>query len=343
MTKPCLALAAAVCLAAVLALPVVADEIWIAPGEKADLTVGDWGVTATGEAHFTFAVPPSLDQFVGAQVMLIGKKNKAVTYELHLSISQDGANQAAFNADATGLPLTISTDKLSAADASSLFPTALAAGVDLVGLYFKATSAADMRVIGLRFQFTRIPDQAGLTCGAGEFLVGFDAAGAPICDDRSRLLANLACPAGEFVTGFDANGDLVCSPGGTGGGGSGTENLIAINDVEQAEGNSGTTPMVFTVSLAEPSTSTVTVNWSTRTVAPGPGVADPGTDFVAASGTVTFAPGVTTQPVTIDIVGDTTPEFTEEFFVDLSNPTGGAAIGDGEGRGRIFDDDNDGR
>jgi hypothetical protein len=338
MSKQCLGWCVALCLALAVAVPAAADEIWIAPGEKADQTVGDWGVTPSGDVHFAFAVPPSLDQFVGAQVMLIGKKNKAVTYELHLSISQDGANQAAFNADVTGLPLTISTDKLSAVDASSLFPTALAAGVDLVGLYFKATSAADMRVIGLRFQFTRIPDQAGLTCGADEFLVGFDAAGAPICDDRRRLLANLACPAGEFVSGFDSAGDLVCSPGGTGGGGSGTENLIAINDVEQAEGNSGTTPMVFTVSLSEPKTNTVTVNWSTRN-----GSAVAGSDFTGASGTVTFAPGVVTQPVSIDISGDATVEPDEEFFVDLTGPTGGAVIGDPDGRGRIFNDDNDGR
>jgi len=339
MRKTCLALAAAIGLAAI-SLPAVADEIWIAPGEKADVTVGDWGVTPTGEAHFTFAVPPSLDQFVGAQVLVIGKKNKTVSYELHLSISQDGANQAAFNADVTGLPLTISTDKLSAADASSLFPTALAAGVDIVGLHFKATSAPDLRVIGLRFEFTRIPDQAGLTCGADEFLVGFDAAGAPICDDRSRLLAGLACGPGEFVSGFDGDGNLVCGVPISGGGGD-DNILIAIDDVEQAEGNSGTTPMVFTVSLSEPSATTVTVAWATR-AGSGAGFAQTGSDFVAASGTVTFDPGETTQPVVIDIVGDTTVEVTEEFFVDLSSPTG-AVIGDGEGRGRIFDDDNDGR
>jgi len=337
MSKQCLGWCVALCLALAVAVPAAADEIWIAPGEKADVTLGDWGVTPTGEAHFSFAVPANLDTFVGAQVMIIGKKNKTVAYELHLSISQDGANHAAFNADVTGLPLTISTDKLTAVDAGVLFP-ALAAGTDVVALHFKATSAPDMRVIGLRFQYTRVPDQAGLTCGADEFLVGFDAAGAPICDDRSRLLANLACPAGEFVSGFDANGDLVCSPGGTGGGGSGTENLIAINDVEQAEGNSGTTPMVFTVSLSEPNTNTVTVNWSTRN-----GSAVAGSDFTGASGTVTFAPGVVTQPVSIDITGDATVEPDEEFFVDLTGPTGGAVIGDPDGRGRIFNDDNDGR
>ncbi|HXT21198.1 MAG TPA: Calx-beta domain-containing protein [Thermoanaerobaculia bacterium] len=337
----CLALATAICIAA-LALPATADDFWIAPGEKADVTLGDWGVTPTGEAHFSFTVPAAFSEFVGAQVFIIGKKNKSLTYELHLSISQDGAQQNAFNSDVTGLPLTIATDRVNAVDASALFP-ALAPGADIVALHFKATSAPDLRVIGLRFQYTRIPDQAGLSCGAGEFLVGFDAAGAPICDDRSRLLANLACPnPGEFVSGFDGDGNLVCGVPISGGGGD-DDILIAINDVEGVEGNTGTspsTPFVFTVSLTEPAPSTITVDYATNAIVGG---ATPGTDFTAASGTVTFLTGESTKPVTIDVVGDADVEDTEEFLVVLSNATGPAVIGDGEGRGRIFDDDNDGR
>ncbi len=338
MRKPSRLVAAAVCLASVLSVSAAADEIWIAPGEKADVTHGDWGVTSVGEAHFTFTVPDSVDSFTGAQVMVIGKKNKTISYDLHLSISHDGAFHYAFNTDATGLSASISTDKLSALDASSVFTTLNVGAGDIVGLHFEASSQTDLRVIGLRFQFTRVPDQAGLTCGADEFLVGFDAAGAPICDDRSRLLANLACDPGEFVTGFDSAGDLVCSPVVTGGGGD-DDILIEINDVEIAEGDSGTTPMVFTVSLSAPSASTITVDFSTMTI---PGGASPGTDFVATTGTVTFDPGEVTQPVTVEIVGDVTVETTEEFLVVLDDPSG-ATIGDGEGRGRIFDNDNDGR
>ena len=99
MSKRCLAIGAALLsLCAALALPVSAEEIWIAPGEKGDVALGDWGVTPTGEAHFTFAVPESLDSFVGAQVMVIGKKNGSITYDLHLSISRDGQSRNAFTA-----------------------------------------------------------------------------------------------------------------------------------------------------------------------------------------------------------------------------------------------------
>src|SRR5439155_345582 len=62
-------------------------------------------------------------------------------------------------------------------------------------------------------------------------------------------------------------------------------------------------------------------------------------DYVAASGTVTFAPGVTSQPVTVTVNGDTKFEPNETFFVNLSNPTGGATISDGQGQGTIVNDD----
>jgi hypothetical protein len=290
-------------LCAALAVPASADEIWIAPGEQGNVAVGDWGVTPAGDAHFTFAVPDSLDRFVGAQVMVIGKKNGPITYDLHLSISQDGASHDAFNADATGLSATLSTDKLTALDASALFP-ALADGQDVVALHFHASPQGDLRVVGLRFEFERFPDHAGLTCPPGQFLVGF----AP------------------------ETGDLICKTLG-GGGGSGHEILIAIDNVELPEGNAGTTPFVFTVALSEPSPTPVTVNFSTRN-----GTAQAGSDYVATSGTLTFAPGEVTKQITVQVIGDTVAEEIEVFFVDLTSASG-ADIGDAEGLGRIFNDE----
>src|SRR5438034_941354 len=110
---------------------------------------------------------------------------------------------------------------------------------------------------------------------------------------------------------------------------------LAINDVSQNEGNSGTTPFVFTVSLSNASSQTITVDFATADDTAT--VAD--NDYVAASGTVTFAPGVTSQPVTVTVNGDTKFESNETFFVNLSNPTGGATISDGQGQGTIVNDD----
>ena len=365
MSKRCLFLGAAL-LACVLALPAGADEIWIAAGERGDTVVGDWGLTPGGEAHFTFAVPDSLDRFVGAQVMVIGKKNGPITYELHLSIAKDGESRNAFTADAAGLLATLSTDKLTALDASSLFP-ALAAGEDVVALHFRASSLSDMRVVGLRFEFTRFPDHAGLACGPREVLVGFAAeTGAPICISRNLLLEGLLCPPQQFLIGFDPVtgnrrcGDrrvllagVSCPPGKflvgfddflanpvcktleevAGGGGEGEGPLLGINNVELTEGHTGNKPFVFQVVLSETSASPVTVNFSTRN-----GTAQAGSDYVATSGTLTFAPGELTKTITVDVIGDTVAEEIEVFFVDLSAASG-ATIGDSEGLGRIFNDD----
>src|SRR5438094_84363 len=110
---------------------------------------------------------------------------------------------------------------------------------------------------------------------------------------------------------------------------------IAINDVTVTEGNGGTTNAIFSVTLSAASSQTITVTYAT---ADGTATtAD--NDYVAASGTVTFAPGVTSQPVTVTVNGDTKFEPNETFFVNLSNPTGGATISDGQGQGTIVNDD----
>lgn len=365
MSKRCLSLGAAL-LACVLALPAGADEIWIAPGEKGDVAVGDWGLTPAGEAHFTFAVPDSLDRLVGAQVMVIGKKNGPIAYDLHLSIAKDGEGRNAFTADSNGLTATLSADKLTALDASDLFP-ALRAGEDVVALHFLASPKGDLRVVGLRFEFQRFPDHAGLACGPREVLVGFAAeTGAPLCISRNLLLEGLLCPPQQFLIGFDPvtgnrrcgdrrvllNG-VSCPPGRflvgfddftaapvcktlaevAGGGGGGEGPLLGINNVELTEGHAGNKAFVFQVLLSEPSASPVTVNYSTRN-----GNAQAGSDYVATSGTLTFAPGEETKPITVQVIGDTVGEDIEVFFVDLAGASG-ATIGDGEGLGRIFNDD----
>ncbi|MFL6260853.1 MAG: beta strand repeat-containing protein [Thermoanaerobaculia bacterium] len=110
---------------------------------------------------------------------------------------------------------------------------------------------------------------------------------------------------------------------------------ISINDVSVLEGNSGTTPASFTVTLSNPSTSTITVTYQTAN-----GTATSGSDYVAVPATVlTFAPNETTKTVTVNVNGDTLNEGNETFNVNLSLPTGGATIGDSQGVGTITDDD----
>jgi len=62
------------------------------------------------------------------------------------------------------------------------------------------------------------------------------------------------------------------------------------------------------------------------------------TDYVAASGTLTFPPNVTSQTLNITVLGDTSVEANESFVVNLSNPINGT-IGKAQGTGTIIDDD----
>ncbi len=89
----------------------------------------------------------------------------------------------------------------------------------------------------------------------------------------------------------------------------------------------------FTVSLSSTSAAPVTVSYA---IANGTAVA--GSDFVSASGTLTFAPGETTKTILVRTVDDSVGEPAETFTVNLSSPTG-AAIADGQAVGTIRDDD----
>ncbi|MCW5961543.1 MAG: hypothetical protein KIS76_15375, partial [Pyrinomonadaceae bacterium] len=109
---------------------------------------------------------------------------------------------------------------------------------------------------------------------------------------------------------------------------------LSINDVSMAEGDSGTTNFVFTVSMSISSASTVTVDYATVD-----GTAISGSDYAATSGTLSFAPGNLTKTITVLVSGDLTVEPDEMFFVDLSMPSG-ATISDGQGMGTIQNDDS---
>jgi hypothetical protein len=108
---------------------------------------------------------------------------------------------------------------------------------------------------------------------------------------------------------------------------------IRIHDVTVTEGNTGTVAAPFFVSLSAASTQPITVAYAT-----GNGTATAGSDYQAASGTLTFAPGETSKTITVLVKGDRVGEPNEAFVVNLSSSTN-ATIGDGHGVGTIVDDE----
>jgi hypothetical protein len=109
---------------------------------------------------------------------------------------------------------------------------------------------------------------------------------------------------------------------------------ISINDITVPERDNGLfSGKAFTLTLSAASTKQVSVTCTTQA-----GSATDNVDFGAGSLVVTFQPGQTTQTLDVFINGDTIPEGTEDFFVNLSNPVN-ATIADGQGVETIIDDD----
>jgi hypothetical protein len=108
---------------------------------------------------------------------------------------------------------------------------------------------------------------------------------------------------------------------------------LSVGDVTIAEPDSGAANAVFTVSLAAASAEPVSVKYVTRAAS-----AERGRDFQPAAGVLNFAPGVTSQTVTVQVDGDTTDEFDEVFTLNLFDPSN-ALIADRQGSVVITDND----
>ena len=106
---------------------------------------------------------------------------------------------------------------------------------------------------------------------------------------------------------------------------------VSLADASTANENATSTNLVATLSAA--SERTITVDFATSD-----GTATAGADYTAASGTITFAPGVTTQNIAVVALADSTDEVDETVTVTLSNPSE-VTLNDAIGVLTITDDD----
>ena len=157
-------------------------------------------------------------------------------------------------------------------------------------------------------------------------------------------------PDDDELSGMAGNDQLTGGPHGTGDlcvQGSGTGSLsqcerstlpVAITGSTASEGNTGTSPLSFTVAVPIPTDLVTTV--SAKTV---DGTAKAATDYDALPLTpVTIPAGARQASFAVNVRGDTTDEQDESFTVPLSNPSVGAAIAGAAGVGTIVDDDTGG-
>jgi chitinase len=108
---------------------------------------------------------------------------------------------------------------------------------------------------------------------------------------------------------------------------------LAITGDATHEGCQDTTTLQFTVQLSHPVGTSVTVNYATAD-----GTATAGSDYQAASGTLTFAPGETSRTIDVTVNSDTNIEPDETFTVRLTNSSG-ATISIPTATGTILNDD----
>jgi hypothetical protein len=213
------------------------------------------------------------------------------------------------NSGTTSLVFTV---KLSAASANVVrFDFATSDATATAGTDYTATSGRGLRIV------------AGNTSKTISVPITGDLAAEP----NETFKVVLSNPVGATFSDNEAIGTITNddTPSGP---------SLSINDVSAWEGNSYNYSVEFTITLSEPSTSSVSV---TAATAAGTASGAAG-DYYPNSMTSFIPPGQTEARFYMQLIGDTTVEPDETFFVNLSNAVG-ATIADGQGMGTILDDD----
>ena len=228
------------------------------------------------------------------------------------SLSIDDASIAEGNAGTTMLSFPVTLSAPSGRAVSVMYATT--AGT--------ATAGTD---------YTTATGTLTIPAGAATGTINVMVTGDVVAESDEAFTITLAAPVNATITAPPtATGTILNDDGAL--------PALTINDVTIAEGNAGTTSLTFTVTLSAAAAANVTVAFATsnNTATDGPGVG--GTDYVPTAGTLTFAPGVLTRPITVQVIGDINDEANENFRVNLSGATN-ATIADAVGVGTITDDD----
>lgn len=231
-----------------------------------------------------------------------------------LTITDDDAppsisiNDATVVEGSSGAPVRSFTLTLSAASAKPI-------AVNLTSSPVTATQVTDYSAINT---LTTIP--AGATLQTISFLVDGDT----VFEDDETFTVTLSNPSNVTIERGTAtitiqNDDPL--PG------------ISINDATLVESNSGPRTFHFFLRLTNASSKPVSVQVSTAD-----GSAKANSDYFAISGTLTFAPGSTVAIFPVPVITDPVVEPDENFFVNLTNPTGGTIV-DSQAVGTIENDD----
>jgi Ca2+-binding RTX toxin-like protein len=195
-------------------------------------------------------------------------------------------------------------------------------------------------------------DLYGITLTAGTTYL-FDLAGASLIDPFLEIIgSNLETVAFDDDSGYSLNSSIIYMPATTGNyylaaresgnNATGTYSIyvsemptVSISGVTVNETDSGQFNATFTAGLSNAIHRNVVIDFSTQD-----STARQGSDYVAQSGQLTIPAGETSSTITVPILGDTSFEPTELFYVNLANPQGAILSGGGKALAFITDNDN---
>ncbi|MCX5947220.1 MAG: Ig-like domain-containing protein [Cyanobacteria bacterium] len=117
-----------------------------------------------------------------------------------------------------------------------------------------------------------------------------------------------------------------------------TQLAIVASSATKVEGNSGSTAYTFMVSRSGDLSVASSAAWAVTGQGANGASASDFVDNTFPSGTLTFATGESSKTITVNVNGDSTVEFDEDFTVSLSN-TSNATITTASASGTILNDD----
>jgi len=278
-------------------------------------------VIAAGQTSGTITINPTADSTVEPDETVVISLAAGSGYSVG---SPNSATGTILNDDQPSLSINdVSLSEGDAGTSNATFTVSLSQPAGAGGVSFDIATADGTATAGVDYVASSLTGQtipAGSSSATFTVLVNGDTLNEP----NETFFVNVSNVTGATVADAQGQGTIVNDD---------AQPALSIDDVSVNEGNSGTTTATFTVSLSAASGQTVSVNYATAD-----GTATAGSDYVARSGTLTFAPGVTAQGVAITVNGDTAVEPNETFSVGLSGASN-ASIARATGTGTILNDD----
>ena len=272
------------------------------------LSIGDVSAAEDGAFSFTVTASPTPSAPVTFKYKVTKESTDTATAGTDFTeVSTATAKTIAANAASTTITVTVTDDDLDEANETLVDAT--------------STATADTDFTDLSGTLTFAPSQTSQS-------ITVAVTGDAVDEPNETVVLKLSNPINASITTDKATGTINDDDG--------DPSLTITAPSAVTEGSSGSTDMVFTVTLAPTSGQQVSVDYA----ADATSTATADTDFTDLSGTLTFAPSQTSQSITVAVTGDAVDEPNETVVLKLSNPIN-ASITTDKATGTINDDDGD--